>query len=267
MTSWTDRYGPWALVTGAAMGLGKAYATALAERGLALILVDLAEPELTATAEALGRRTEVHPAIIDLGAEDAAARLAEAIGARALGLCVHCAAVSPIGAFTRVDLPTHRRCVAVNVGGTLAVAHLAARRLAEQGRGGLVLVSSGSALSGSPLVANYAATKGYIATLALSLAAELEEQGVDVLAVCPGMIRTAATEADPPRLERAPWVRMLGADRVADESLDALGHQLMSIPGGLGERLGLQIMSRLLPRRLALEVLSRTMDRLYGHRR
>lgn len=80
------------------------------------------------------------------------------------------------------------------------------------------------------------------------------------------MIRTPATEANPPRLDRAPWVRMLGADRVAAESLDDLGRRVVSIPGGLGERLGLQVMS-LLPRRLALGVLSRTMDRLYGHRR
>ena len=75
-----------------------------------------------------------------------------------------------------------------------------------------VPVCSGQKRSGSPLVANYAATKGYIATLALSLAAELDPAGVDVMAVCPGMIRTPATEADPPRLDRAPWVRMLDAE-------------------------------------------------------
>lgn len=267
MTSWAIRYGPWAMVTGAAMGLGRAYAEVLAARGSSLWLVDVAEPELMAAAASLSRHAEVRASVIDLGEPDAAATLEEGIASVDLGLVVHCAAVCPIGPFVDAPLATHRRTVDVNVGGTLAVAHLASRRLVERPRSGLVLVSSGSALSGSPLVANYAATKGYIATLALSLAAELGPRGVDVMAVCPGMVRTAATEADPPRLERAPWVRMLSADRVARESLDDLGRRVVSIPGGLGERLGLHAMSRLLPRRLALGILSRTMDRLYGHRR
>ena len=254
------------MITGAAMGLGKAYAEALADRGLSLLLVDVAEPELNATADLLARRTSVRTAAIDLGSPEAAAALEDACAGLELGLAVHCAAVCPIGPFLETDRPTHERTLAVNVAGTLAVAHVAGRRLVHQKRGGLVLVSSGSALSGSPLVANYAATKGYIATLALSLAAELDPAGVDVMAVCPGMIRTPATEADPPRLDRAPWVRMLDAERVAAESLDDLGRRAVSIPGGLGERLGLQIMS-LLPRRAALRILSTTMDRLYGHRR
>lgn len=264
MTSWAERWGPWALVTGAAMGLGRAYAFELARRGLSLCLVDCAEAELAATSGELRRLAEVESVTLDLGATDAAARLDDALEGVELGLAVHCAAVCPIGPFVDLPIGDHARTVAVNVSGSLAVAHVAGRRLVERGRGGLVLVSSGSALSGSPLVANYAATKGYIATLALSLAAELGPQGIDVLAVCPGMIRTAATERHPPRLDRAPWVRMIDAERVARESLDDLGARLVSIPGGLGEKVGLTMMSRILPRRLALSVIRRTMLRLYG---
>ncbi|MEQ9325364.1 MAG: SDR family NAD(P)-dependent oxidoreductase, partial [Polyangiaceae bacterium] len=95
MTSWANRYGPWALVTGAAMGLGQAYAEALAARGLSLLLVDVAEPELAATADRLARRTTVRTAAIDLGASSAADALDDACDGLDLGLAVHCAAVCP----------------------------------------------------------------------------------------------------------------------------------------------------------------------------
>ena len=136
MTCWANRYGPWALVTGAAMGLGQAYAEALAARGLSLLLVDVAEPELAATADRLARRTTVRTAAIDLGASSAADALDDACDGLDLGLAVHCAAVCPIGSFLAADRATHQRTVDVNVGGTLAVAHVTARRLAHRRRGG-----------------------------------------------------------------------------------------------------------------------------------
>jgi uncharacterized protein len=263
MATFKARFGPTALVTGAAEGLGRAYAQELAVRGLDLILVDVQAGKLADVAATLGRRVGVTTLPLDLSGSRVAARLDEALADVPLGLVVHCAAICPIGHFLAIDHDVHQRCVDTNVSGTLAVAHSCARRLVQRQRGGLVLVSSGSALSGAARVANYAATKGYIATLAASLAPELEAAGVDVMAVCPGMIRTAATEAHPPRLDRAPWVRMLSADRVATESLDDLGRRLVSVPGGLPERLGLTLMNRVLPRGLAARLVAETMARLY----
>ncbi|MEZ4442386.1 MAG: SDR family oxidoreductase [Polyangiaceae bacterium] len=250
----TERYRPAALVTGAAQGLGRAYAEELRRRGMSLIVVDRQAELLTEVAQRLDARAVV----LDLAAADAAEQLLEAVP-EPLGLVVHSAAISPIGPFADIDWEAHRRTTATNVGGTLAVCLFATKRLAPPA--GLVLVSSGSAISGAPLVANYAATKAYVEVLACSLSAELE--GIDVLAVVPGMINTPMTAAVPPRLDRAPWVRMLEPEVVARESLDDLGREVVSVPGGFGERAGFFAMGRVLPRRLALAVLSRTMHRLY----
>jgi hypothetical protein len=184
------------------------------------------------------------------------------LAGRALGLWVHCAALIPMGAFVELDGAVQLRALHVNARATLLLAQRLAPTLVARGRGGMVLLSSGSALPGAPWVAGYAATKAYVLGLSLSLAAELEPSGVDVLAVCPGLVNTAATRARPPALDRARWIRMLEPEQIVSESLAALGRRLVVVPGR-AERWGLAITSRLLPRRVALAVLRRSMLALY----
>src|SRR5690625_1321107 len=68
VAAWRDRYGPWAVVTGASAGIGKSFARQLAERGLDLILVARREPLLEALAKELSARhgVAVRPLVADL---------------------------------------------------------------------------------------------------------------------------------------------------------------------------------------------------------
>jgi short-subunit dehydrogenase len=136
--------------------------------------------------------------------------------------------------------------------------------MASRHRGAIVVVSSGSALTGMPQVSHYAATKAYGLQLATGLWAELERTGVDVLAVCPGLVRTRGTELHPPDLEAAPLVAMMEADQVVEQALAALARRAgpVFVPGQR-ERLSLEALSRLLPRSVALRWLRRTMHKLY----
>jgi len=91
------RYGPWAVVAGASEGLGAAFATELAARGLNLILAARRGDVLTALADRLP--TEAVPVVADLATEAGLAAVAEAAADREVGLVVANAAYSPIGPF------------------------------------------------------------------------------------------------------------------------------------------------------------------------
>ena len=86
--SFRRRYGPWALITGAAQGLGRAFAEALARRGLSLLLVDQqaqALQDCAARVAALGPGA-VQPIAVDLAREDFYAALAPHVAPREIGL-------------------------------------------------------------------------------------------------------------------------------------------------------------------------------------
>jgi len=124
------------------------------------------------------------------------------------------------------DLNTELDMIAVNVSAVMALAHLFARRLVARGRGGLVLFSSIVGWQGTPLQANYAATKAYVQVFAEGLHAELSDDGVHVLAVAPGPVRSGFAV-------RAGMTMGAAAEPegVARQALAALGRRATLIPG------------------------------------
>ena len=72
MSTFTEKYGRWALVTGAAMGLGAEFARQLAREGLNLALVDIQKEPLSVTSKTLSREfnVEVRPIVLDLAIPD-----------------------------------------------------------------------------------------------------------------------------------------------------------------------------------------------------
>jgi short-subunit dehydrogenase len=250
------RYGPWALVAGAAEGLGEAFARQLAGRGLDLVLLDRqAEPlqrlaaELSAAAGA-----QVRPLVLDLASPDLLQRVQAATDGLELGLLVYNAAHSPAGAFHGQALEQHLRVLDVNCRAPLVLAHLLGGPMRRRGRGGLLLMSSLSGLQGAPRLASYAASKAFNRILAESLWAELRDHGVDVLACIPGAVRTPGFEAR--ARGGGPRGEVLEPSRVAAEALDALGRTPALVPGRLGPLSSL-LLSRLLPRRLAIRLMER----------
>lgn len=260
------RYGRWALVTGSAHGLGKAFAQSLAARGLNLVLVDVDAPANERTADELGERfgVETRAELLDVGSEGLADWADQLIEELEVGVLVNNAGRSTIGAFLETDLDDHLQVLRTNGRGTLVLTHRIGRAMAARGRGAIVIVSSASALTGTAEVAHYAATKAYGLGLATGLWAELEGSGVDLLALCPGLVHTRGTELHPPDLAAAPFVRMMDAADVAEAAVAALesGRGPLVVPGW-DNRLSAIALARLAPRRLALRLLRRMMLRLY----
>lgn len=261
------RYGPWALVAGAAQGIGAAFAERLAGRGLWLVLVDRDERGLDRLAERLAREHGGRCLAVcqDLGEADLLERLEPVLVDREIGLLVYNAAHSHVGSFLDQPLAEKLSCLRVNCQGPLLLAHALAPAMARRGRGGLIFMSSLAGTHGHRLVASYAASKAFDWILAEALWDELGERGLDVLAVCAGMTRTPGFLASAPALGalRARLVQEPG--QVVDEALAALGSGPRVVTG-LPNRLAALASDRLLPRGLASRWLGRAMAGLYPGR-
>ena len=218
-----ERYGRWAAVTGAARGMGAAFAAEAAGRGLAVLLVDRDEAPLLERAEELRNEgAEVATLVLDLADPDAGHRLLRAVTDVDVGLFVSNAAIPFVGTFLDQSLDAALVQLDVNCRVPLVVVHALLPRLVARGRGGVVLLSSQSAMRGTALSAGYAATKAWNLILAESLWYELRDTGVDVLAVLPGPTRTPGFMASLPQTSLA-TANVMQPIEVAREALDALG--------------------------------------------
>jgi len=265
MAGFVERYGPWAVVAGASEGIGASFSRKLAERGLSLVLVARRAGPLEALAAELrdehGIEVRVQP--LDLGSADAVSTLGAAIDGLDVGLLIYNAAYSPIGRFIDIEVEEHLKAVAVNVHGPLRFSHYFGRRLAERGKGGIIVMSSMSGYQGSAMVANYAATKAYDTVLAEGLWYELRGRGVDVLACIAGATLTPSYESVTDDIPTRGLARPMPPDEVTAQALKDLG-QRPSGASGRRNRFASALLSRILPRSAAIKMVSKETVRLYG---
>ncbi len=257
-----ERYGPWALVVGASDGIGAAFATALAKRGLNLVLVARRRPQLEELATRLRttRGVETRVMVTDVGTPDgvdAVARTKEDIG-----MLVCNAALGPVSPYLELTLDQLDAMLDLNCRAAAHIAHAIGARLVTRGRGGVILLSSMAGNQGAAQIAHYAATKAYLRVLAEGLWAEWRPSGVDVLACCPGLVMTPTFA----RTNPAPLGRLvpppMNADDVVRETLAALGRQPVVIPGRRN-RFVASLAARLMPRRALVAQASKQTRAMY----
>lgn len=181
--NFTEKYGPWALITGASEGTGSAFARQLAEAGLNLILIARRQGPLDALAtEIASIGVECVTASVDLAAEDASERIAEAVGQREIGLLIANAGADTNGsAFLDTDIANWDKLVRLNVLTTMRNCHRFGRAMRERRRGGIILVGSGACYGGLNGIAVYSAAKGFLLNFGEALWAELRHSDVNVL--------------------------------------------------------------------------------------
>ena len=263
--TFSDKYGPWALVTGAARGLGAEFSRQIAAKGINVVMVDLLADELARTAEDIRKASgcEVVTIEADLSQPDFIGSILKRVEGMDIGLLVSNAAYGPVGKFVERSLEEKLRVLAINVRAPLTLTHEFATRMAARGRGGIILMSSASAMQGTPYVANYAATKAYNLILAESLWAELRGKGVDVLGFMPGTTRTPGYLESKAQIGNAKLVKVMEPGPTVTEALNALGKRPSHI-AGRGNRITFFISGKLMPRRAAIALASRMLDKMYG---
>jgi uncharacterized protein len=259
--SFATRYGPWALVTGASSGIGAELARHLGALGLHVILCARRKDRLaTLGAEITARHgVETLSLEVDLARPDFLPGLLAGVGDREIGLLVNNAGFGDKGPFLASDLDMQLRMLDTNCRAVLILSHTFGRRLAARGRGGMIFTSSTAAFQGLPFSSHYAATKGYDLQLAEGLWYELQRDGIDVVALCPGPTDTEGprrTGVDPAKVP----VAMMDAATVARAGIEALGRSPLAIPGAANRAMSLLV--RLVPRWLATRIAGRMVLRV-----
>jgi 3-oxoacyl-[acyl-carrier protein] reductase len=178
------------------MGLGRAIAGELLDRGASVAVcargrdeLALAEEELAATFGA--ERLLAIPCDVAVAAEVDAAidQVVGRFGALTTAVC-NAGVYGPMGRIEEVDLDEWRRAIDVNLMGFVHVCRAAIPILRAGGRGKIILISGGGATGPMPFITAYAASKAAAVRLAESLANELSAERIDVNAVAPGALAT-----------------------------------------------------------------------------
>lgn len=258
-----QRYGPWALVTGASDGIGEAFARQLAAAGLNLLLVARRGALLESLAAEIrtAHAVEVRVLAADLIAPGCFAQIVSASEELEIGLLV-CNAGATHGAahFLDREVDTALGLIELNCRMPVRLAHWFGNRMRERGRGGILLLSSLAALSGGSNTAIYNATKSFDLIFAEGLWHELQPAGVDAMCLMvgatltPSMLGSAAAMRDYPNI--------MEPEAVAAEGLNALGSGPVWVAGAHNRA----IFRRLLPvaRVGAINALSAATASIYG---
>jgi NAD(P)-dependent dehydrogenase (short-subunit alcohol dehydrogenase family) len=202
--------GQVAIVTGAASGLGRATAEALAAEGAIVAMLDLDGAALEPVASAV-RGHAFALDVADAAAAEAVLPEIEVLGSvRAL---VNCAGVAPaarmVGRDGPMPLANFERVVRVNLIGTFNMMRLAVAAMARQEpqadgeRGVIVNTASVAAFEGQIGQTAYASSKGAVAALTLPAARELASQGIRVMAIAPGLFGTPLLLSMPEKVQES----------------------------------------------------------------
>jgi short-subunit dehydrogenase len=247
----TRTFGPWAMITGASSGIGEEFARQLAASGLHLVLIARRLSALEALGSELARTFGIQYRAVglDLTTDDALDTLTEATRDLDIGLVISNAGAMTAGDFLLMDYQALRRDLRLNVQAHLDLTHRFGQRLAQRGRGGLLLVASTTGLQGVPFAAEYAAAKAYVLTLGEALHVEFQKVGVHVTVLSPGATDTPMmvnSGFDPTQMPMKPMAtRQCVAEGLAALSANRATH----IPGNLN-----RIMAAMMPRSLATKM-------------
>ncbi len=219
-----------ALVTGASSGLGAAFAERLAKDGYDLIIVARRRERLETLAQQLQANHQVTVEVLDadLSKLNDLYKVEKHIGDSALELLVNNAGFGGYKPFIELDPDQAEELVNLKVLAITRLTRAALPNMVERGRGSIINVSSRLAFSGSmgssqlPKRATYVGANAFINAFSQLVQSELEGTGVQVQALCPGVVRTEFHKrvgADP---NRFPPEIVMSPEDVVSSSLAAL---------------------------------------------
>lgn len=181
--------GKSALITGAARGIGRAFAQAYIAEGARVAIADINIDAARKTAEELGPQAiAVAMDVTDQASIEAAVAEAET-ALDGIDILINNAALFDLAPIVEITRASYDRLFFVNVAGTLFTLQAVAKGMIARGRGGKIInMASQAGRRGEPLVAIYCATKAAVISLTQSAGLNLIAHGINVNAIAPGVV-------------------------------------------------------------------------------
>ncbi len=256
-----EKYGEWALITGASAGIGEAFAHHLARAGMNLILVARRKERLEILASTLIQKYRIQALCVplDLTDGDFLETLTRSVGDREVGMLINNAGYGSTGRFTERDAAWEANMVRLNCWAPTVLAYHYIPPMVARRRGAVIFVASVVGYQPTPLMTTYAATKAFNLFMGEGLSHELRPYGIDALALSPGTTDTEFQEVAH-IASRGPLVAT--AEEVVATAMRALGRRPSVVDGWINRALAFS--PRILPRRMALYLAGRIAGLLHG---
>lgn len=254
-----QRFGPWAVVTGASSGIGREFARRIAAEGINLVLVSRRHAVLEEVGESLGAEFGVSYRVIeaDLSLESGTDLVANGTADLDVGLLISNAGAGQPGNFLSFEEADLRSVSQLNAVSYMVLTHHFGRRLKRRGRGGVLLISALGGDSGVPYNTASAATKGLINTLGRSLHYEFRPLGLNLTVV-------VVTPTDTPIVEKMGFtaadmpMKPMPVEQCVDEALRGLSANRMMVMPGRIYRLMNALMPDALSRRMTAQMMRKS---------
>jgi short-subunit dehydrogenase len=247
-----QKYGDWALVTGASAGIGEQLARALAARGFNIIVTARRAGLLQSLAQELSSQygVETRAVACDLAIDEQVDALIAEAARVPLGIVISNAGFGAKKEFLQHDKAHMEAMIRTNCLAAMKLAHGVLPAMVQRRRGAYVFTGSIEGYLPFPWSAPYAASKAFIHSLGAALWQEMQPHNIDVLVLSPG-----ATNTDAPLSQGVPPENLGGMMQprdVAELTLLQIGRRVYFTPG-LHNRVMVGLL-RLLPTRLALKL-------------
>ena len=252
-----------ALVTGASLGIGAAFATELAQRNYNLILVARSQDKLEQLANELSGKHQIKAEVIaqDLTEPSAGQKVFDAVQAKGMtvDLLINNAGFGDYGAFGDRPLSKQLGMVQLNVAAVVELTGLFLPLMQQRKDGAIINVSSIAGFQPTPYMSVYAASKAFILNFSEALWEENKNTGVRILVACPGPTESKFYDrADfPDSTQALNSITMASAEKVVKETLQALdkGHST-AVVGGFANQIIVNL-PRLVPRDLLVTMVGK----------
>ena len=254
-----NRFGAWAIVTGASSGIGMEFARQLGADGLNLVLVARRLPLLEDVGKQLASEFDIQYIAVeaDLSEETSIQKIKEATASLDIGLLISNAGTGRPGKFLSFAEEELKYILELNAVSHLSLVHHFGKKLAARRKGGILLTGAMGALGGVPYMANESGTKGYILSLGKSLHEEFKEFGLHVTVL-------VTSPTDTPVLKKLGFTKdnmpskPLTTRQTVKEALRALSRNRITVIPGRSYR----VINSLMPASLARKLIGATMRKI-----
>ncbi len=226
-----------ALITGASVGIGAAFAKELASRKIDVVLVARSQDKLEKLAEQLRSQYNIKAYLIpqDLTQPDATQSVFDAISQQGLtiDLLINNAGFGDYGAFADRPLTKQVQMIQLNITALVELTHLFLTDMKKRGSGAIVNVASIAGYQPLPYCSVYAGTKAFVLNFTEALWAENKDSGVRLLVVCPGPTESNFfVAAEFPQTLSGVGQNYATAEEVVQDTLNALEKDFSTLVTG-----------------------------------